>query len=314
MTQLTFFLSNFIETVINGTYMFMGAAVLVPSSPGAIFFVACVSMTMLLLNILSAWHEEFEYQIRLQRTGQAFHVACAVHALELSLAENPIQNAKHKRLELEREHNKHYALYKSSVFESIFVGLRYAVGTHKAIMSGIFFTTLLSSTMLGAVLPEIIVLTCMGFSVVASMALCVYAVYETLQHVKNQEEHIQQQKEEITAHVAARINDNTPSVTSHSMFTHNTKPVPLAERTIMKEIEKARSRFAGSRKPKKLLEFILIMQGKSEQEVSDSSSSPLLLLFSMTCYCLLWGEKTHNKQYGPDSHDFSEPSPPRISG
>ncbi len=307
LTQFTLFISSFIETVINGTYLFMGTAALVPSSPIAILLVACVSMTMLVLNIFSAWHEELENQKKLQRTEQVFHVACAVHALERSLADaNAPSNRKnihhfirmieHKRLALEDEQNKHDDLYRNSFFEAFFVGLRYAIGAHKAIIGGLAFMALLSSLILGTALPEIIVLACMGLSVVASIALNVYAFEETRLHITQQNHHIQKQRKEINTHINNRIKMDITSIGSHSIFAQHTKPAPLPKRSILKEIEKARSYFSGSKKPKTLFELFLILQGESEYEMSNSPLSQALLLMSIMFYGFLWLEKARSKQ------------------
>ena len=302
--KITLFVSNFIETLINATYMFLGTAALVPSSPACMMFVTCVSIAMLFANLLSAWHEEHEYQIKLQRTEQAFHVACAMHELERSLTDKRIAFVGPKHLELKHEQDKYHALYKSSVFEAIFVGLRYAVGTHKAIMGGLFFVAVLSSLILGAALPETLVVVCIGLSAVASIALSMYSVEETRQHSQKQDRYIHQQDQAITQHIADRLSDTTSATNPHHFFMKHTKSVPLKERTLLKEAEKARSCFAGSRKPKKLLDFCMKMQGVAEYDVDDAPQSRLLLGFGVVCYCLIWWDKAHIKQYGNESSWF----------
>ncbi|MDF1684298.1 MAG: hypothetical protein P1U36_06530 [Legionellaceae bacterium] len=314
LTQYTLFVSSFIETMINGNYVFMGAALLAPASPEAVIFITCVSMTMLLINIISAWHEERENQIKRQRTEQVFHVACAVHALQLSLESlhtlqsnhftinSQLQIIEQKRLALEHEHNKQDALYKSTFGEALFVGLRYTVAAHKAIMGALVFMTLLSGLLLGAALTESIVLGCMGLSITAMISLSIYSFEETRQKITRQNQYIQQQRTQITSHVNQMIHTNMPSVHSHSMFTQHTKPPLLGERNILKETEKARACFSGSKKPNNLCEFVLRMQGKSEHDMPTSPGAKLLLLFSMTCYCVLWWAKAHDKQYPAGSN------------
>jgi len=313
LTQYALFVSSFIETIINGSYVFMGAAMLAPASPEAIMFITCVSMGMLLINIISAWHEEYEHQIKPQRTEQAFHVACAVHALEFSIealhapssyhvtTDSRLQCVELKRLALEHEQNKHDALYKSTFVEALLIGFRYAVATHKAIMGALAFMALLSGLILGVALTETVVLVCMGLSITAMVCLSIYSIEETRQQITRQNRHIQQQRTHITSHINAMIHTHAPSLHSHSMFTQHTKPAPLAERNILKETEKARACFSGSKKPNNLCEFILRIQNKSENIMPTSAGSKLLVLLSIACYCLLWWAKAHDKQYPHES-------------
>jgi|GEM_PF-2330003 len=317
LTQYALFVSSLIETIINGSYVFMGAAMLAPASPEAIMLITCVSMAMLFINIISAWHEEYEHQIKLQRTEQAFHVACAVHALEFSIEDLHAPSSYHdtnrrlqsvglKRLALEHEQNKHDALYKSTFIEALFIGFRYAVATHKAIMGGLSFMALLSGLILGVALTETVVLVCMGLSITAMVCLSLYSIEETRQQITRQNQHIEQQRTQISSHINHAMHANMPSVHSHSMFSQHTKPVRLAERNILKKTEKARACFSGSKKPNNLCEFILRIQNKSEHDMPTSAGSKLLLLLSISCYCVLWWARAHDKQY-PEESSVREP-------
>lgn len=317
LTQYALFVSNLIETIINGSYVFMGAAMLAPASPEAIMLITCVSMSMLLINIISAWHEEYEHQIKLQRTEQAFHVACAVHALEFSIEDLHAPSSYHntnrrlqavelKRLALEHEQNKHDALYKSTFIDALLIGFRYAVATHKAIMGGLSFMALLSGLILGVALTETIVLVCMGLSITAMVCLSLYSIEETRQQITRQNQHIEQQRTQISSHINHMIHANMPSVHSHSMFSQHTKPIRLADRNILKETEKARACFSGSKKPNNLCDFILRIQNKSEHDMPTSVGSKLLLLLSISCYCVLWWARAHDKQY-PEESSAREP-------
>jgi hypothetical protein len=307
LTQYALFVSSLIETIINGSYVFMGAAMLAPASPEAIMLITCVSMSMLLINIISAWHEEYEHQIKLQQTEQAFHVTCAIHALELSIevfhatSDNRLPIVEQKRLALDHEQNKHDVLYKSTDYEALFIGLRYAVATHKAIMGALTFMALLSGLVLGIALTETVVLACMGLSITSMVSLSIYSIKETRHQITQQNHHIQQQRARITSHINDMIHAYTPSVQTHSIFTQHTKPVPSADRNILKETEKARACFSGSKKPNNLCEFTRRIQNKSDHDMPTSTGSKLLLLLSMTCYCVLWWAKAHDKQYPHES-------------
>ncbi|MDF1828376.1 MAG: hypothetical protein P1U39_08875 [Legionellaceae bacterium] len=318
LAQCTLFVSSLIEAVINGCYMFMGAAVLTPASPQAMLFITCVSITMILMNIISAWHEEFEHQLKLQRTEQALHVACAVHELELALLDlrttapthtfttHAPQRVQQKQREFEQEKNKHNALYKSTYVEALLIGLRYAVATHKAIMGALGCMALVSGLMLGTTLTEAVVLACVSLSIIASLALCVYAFEETRLHIIQQDQAIQHQQTAITTQINTMIiNTHTPSLHEHSMFTQHTKALPLAKRTLLKEAETIRACFSGSKKPKHLCEFALLFQTKPDHPMQTSTGATCLQLFGMVCYCLLWWLKAHDKQY-PQTSSIQE--------
>jgi len=319
LTQYTLFVSSLIETVINGSYMFMGAAMLAPASPQAMLFITCVSITMILINMISAWHEEFEYQIKLQRTEQALHVTCAVHALELALFDlrtaththipitRALQCVKQKQRELLQEKNKQDALHKSTYIEALFISLRYAVATHKAIMGALGCMALVNGLIFGTALTEAIVLVCIGLSITTSILLCVYAFEETRLQITQQNQAIQHQRTAITSQINASImNTNTPSVHEHSMFSQHTKAIPLAKRTLLKEAEKARACFSGSKKPKHLYEFSLLFQNKPDHDRPIDAGIKFFQLFSMMCYCVLWWAKADDKQY-PQASNAREP-------
>lgn len=317
--QYTLFASSFFETIMNGSYIFMGAAMLAPTSPQAMLFITCVSMAMMLINIISAWHETFEYQIKLQRTKQAFHVACALHDLELALNDlriapfNPmitqyaLQSVEQKQLVFEKEKSKQDELYKSTYTEAFFIGLRYTVAAHKVIMGALGCMAMVSGLILGTTLTEAVVLACMSFSIVVGLVLCIYAFGEAHRQIPQQNQFIQNQRTAITNQInAIIINTNLPSVHERSMFAQHTKPILLPKRTLLKETEKARACFSGSKKPKHLCEFILLFQNKTEDDRAMGTGAKLLLLFSMICYCVLWWTKAHDKQY-PHASNAREP-------
>ncbi len=303
------FLSGFIEAAMNGPYMFMRTYSLAAFSwPGLIFIIAS-GITFVILGILSKLHEEIDSQNKLHLSKQAFLLACALHTLELSLqkldeiSDNTLREKQIQQILVQYETLKtlqqnYYARCKTSLDESVLLGLRYGVSTHQAIITGLILASVLSVIILGTLLPEILVIATIATSTLITISLLCRTVSETLKQSEAQQKVFQQKTLLVQKRVSHSIHPRYQFIgknTSNCLCFKDIEANSLPRGDIIKESEKVRSCLSGSRKPTSLFEFCLVMNGENGKKAFEDPTLRGLFIIFIAGYTLLWAKDANNK-------------------